>query len=183
MQNSKGNLGGRKTFTGWTEWIWIFPDFNTIRHEEETHRSFVCSSSAAGTLRLAKVSFHTKKNPSTACQKICANNFQPQSVCLHIICYECVGDVCMYVCMYNHLYVHMYVCMCLCGSVYKCVRPVAISGSAPFSTFPGNLFPWRFVYGYKEPPESEAKAYSEHTLSRTTWKRTSLLKYHGVKTA
>jgi len=61
MQNSKGNLSGRKTFTGWTEWIWIFPDFNTIRHEEETHRSFVCSSSAAGTLRLAKVSFHTKK--------------------------------------------------------------------------------------------------------------------------
>jgi len=98
-------------------------------------------------------------------QKICANNFQPQSVCLHIhkLLPMCG---CLYVCI-----CHVCICMCvgvhLCGSVYKCVCPVAISGSAPFSTFPGNLFPWRFVYGYKELPESEARDYSRHSLSTT----------------
>jgi len=86
-------------------------------------------------------------------------------VCTYINCCQCVG-----VCMYVYV-MYVYVCVCvgvhLCGSVYKCVCPVAISGSAPFSTFPGNLFPWRFVYGYKELPESEARDYSRHSLTTT----------------
>jgi len=146
--------------------------FNIIIHRDRhththTHRNLVCSSS--GTLRLVKVSFHWgghTKNPFFLRKRFVQTIFSHKvCVCTYINCCQCVG-----VCMYVYV-MYVYVCVCvgvhLCGSVYKCVCPVAISGSAPFSTFPGNLFPWRFVYGYKELPESEARDYSRHSLTTT----------------
>jgi len=95
--------------------------FNIIIHRDRhTHTEkfglFIIRNFTVGKSFISLRRPHKKSLFSS--QKICANNFQPQSVCLHIhkLLPMCG---CLYVCI-----CHVCICMCVCGCalVWECLQ-------------------------------------------------------------